>query len=82
MPSICFDEADDMSVTSKLSDVEMEQVRKEIKRIATIQMTDMVALDDKFIAMIMVAELEERDKEDNKRDESAGHRKHNMFLSN
>jgi hypothetical protein len=48
-PTICIDDTDDMSVSSQLSDVEMEQVRKDTKRISTIQKTDMIALEDKLI---------------------------------
>jgi hypothetical protein len=62
MPTIRFlDEIDNVSVSSQLSDVEMEQVQKEIKMISAIQKTDMIALEDKLIAIM--AKLEERDEE-------------------
>jgi hypothetical protein len=48
MPNIRFLDStrtDDVSVSSQLSDVELE-VRKELKRISAIQKTDMIALED------------------------------------
>jgi hypothetical protein len=47
MLTIHFDEYDDVSVSSRLSDVELEPVRKEFKKFTTIQKTDMIALEDK-----------------------------------
>jgi hypothetical protein len=65
MPNIRFLDStrktDDVSVSSQPSDVELE-VRKELKRVSAIQKTDMIALEDKLIAIM--AKLEERDEED------------------
>jgi hypothetical protein len=53
-PSIRFDSPDDSSEASELSDVEIEHLRKSMRRLATIQKRDMISVEEKLIAMMAI----------------------------
>jgi hypothetical protein len=53
-PSIRFDFPNDSSEASELSDVEIEHLRKSMRRLATVQKRDMIAVEEKLMAIMAI----------------------------
>jgi hypothetical protein len=53
-PSIPSDLTNDTSEASELSDVEIENLRNSMRRLATVQKGDMIAVEEKLIVMMAI----------------------------